>query len=85
MKSIQVKLQNGEQISALVEKVGTQFWIKAGDQTWAYDIADLSSDGQRRKKSQTATPDMIIAPMQVKLQKFLLKMVISLQKVRPYW
>lgn len=73
MKQIQVKLQNGENVSALVEKVGTQFWIKAGDQTWAYDIADLSSDGQRRKKSQTATPDMIMAPMPGKITKVFVK------------
>ena len=56
-----------------VEKVGQTFWIKSGNETWSYDIADLSAEGTRRKKSNTATPDMIIAPMPGKITKVFVK------------
>lgn len=56
-----------------VEKVGQTLWIKSGDQTWSYDIADLSADGQRRKKSNTASPDVIVAPMPGKITKVFVK------------
>lgn len=56
-----------------VEKVGQTLWVKSGDQTWSYDIIDLSSEGQRRKKSNTATPDVIVAPMPGKITKVFVK------------
>lgn len=59
--------------SHTIEKVGKSLWIKAGDQIWSYDIADISGDGQRRKKTATATPDMIIAPMPGKITKVIVK------------
>ena len=59
--------------NAQVEKVGQTFWIKFGNETWSYDIADLSAEGTRRKKSNTATPDMIIAPMPGKITKVFVK------------
>lgn len=69
MKSIDLKMDSGHDKRILVEKVGTQFWIKMDGITWAYDVADLSSEGRRRKKSSAATPDMIIAPMPGKITK----------------
>lgn len=56
-----------------VEKVGQTLWVKSGDQTWSYDIIDLSSEGQRRKKSNTASPDVIVAPMPGKITKVFVK------------
>lgn len=56
-----------------VEKVGQTLWIKAGSQTWSYDIIELSAEGQRRKKSNTASPDMIVAPMPGKVTKVFVK------------
>lgn len=58
---------------AQIEKVGQKIWIKLGYETWCYDIADLSAEGQRRKKSNTATPDMIVAPMPGKITKVFVK------------
>lgn len=52
-----------------VEKIGQTFWLKSGDQTWSYDIIELSLEGQRRKKSNAASPDKIVAPMPGKLTK----------------
>ncbi len=56
-----------------VEKVGQTLWIKSGSETWSYDIIDLSSEGQRRKKSNTASPDVIVAPMPGKITKVFVK------------
>jgi acetyl/propionyl-CoA carboxylase alpha subunit len=56
-----------------VEKVGQTFWIKSDGETWSYDVADLSSEGQRRKKSKSASPDMIAAPMPGKITKVFVK------------
>lgn len=56
-----------------VEKVGQTLWIKSGSETWSYDITDLSSEGQRRKKSNTASPDVIVAPMPGKITKVFVK------------
>lgn len=55
-----------------VEKVGQTLWIKSGSETWSYDIIDLS-EGQRRKKSNTASPDMIVSPMPGKITKVFVK------------
>lgn len=51
------------------EIIGQKIWIKSGDETWAYDIADLSTEGRRRKSTATATPDQIRAPMPGKITK----------------
>lgn len=56
-----------------VEKIGQTLWIKSGSQTWSYDIIDLSAEGQRRKKSNTASPDVIVAPMPGKITKVFVK------------
>lgn len=56
-----------------VEKVGQTLWIKSGSETWSYDIADLSAEGQRRKKSNTVTPDKIVSPMPGKITKVFVK------------
>lgn len=56
-----------------VEKVGQTLWIKSGSETWSYDIIDLSSESQRRKKSNTASPDVIVAPMPGKITKVFVK------------
>jgi biotin carboxyl carrier protein len=58
---------------AQVEKVGSTLWIKSGDQTWSYEIIDLSPEGQRRKKAHTATPDVIVSPMPGKITKVFVK------------
>jgi len=69
MDSIVIKSELGSDQNYLVEKVGQNLWIKFQDQTWCYEIADLSAEGQRRKKSGSATPDMIVAPMPGKITK----------------
>lgn len=56
-----------------VEKVGSTLWIKSGEQTWSYEIIDLSPDGQRRKKSNVASPDLIVSPMPGKITKVFVK------------
>lgn len=64
-------LESGETVQ--VEKVGQNLWIKSNSQTWCYEIADLSSEGQRRKKINSATPNMIMSPMPGKVTKVFVK------------
>ncbi len=55
------------------EIIDQKIWIKSGDETWSYDIIDLSSEGQRRKKSNSANPNLITAPMPGKITKIFVK------------
>jgi acetyl/propionyl-CoA carboxylase alpha subunit len=73
MKSITIQAENGADETYLIEKVGPNLWVKFQDQTWCYEIADLSIEGTRRKKSGSATPDMIMAPMPGKITKVFVK------------
>lgn len=69
MKTLRTKTQS----LIHVEKVGTTVWFKQGEQTWSYDVADLTTEGQRRKKSNSSTPDKILAPMPGKITKVFVK------------
>ncbi len=68
--------QDGNPKSELigVEKVGSQIWFKSNDAIWSYDLADLNSDGQRRKSAKTATPDQIVAQMPGKITKIFIQL-----------
>ena len=55
------------------EIIDQKIWIKSDGQIWCYDIIDLSSEGQRRKKSNSAMPDLITAPMPGKITKIFVK------------
>lgn len=55
------------------EIIDQKIWIKSGDETWSYDIIDLSSEGQRRKKTNSANPNLITAPMPGKITKIFVK------------
>ncbi len=56
-----------------IERVDQKVWFKDGAEIWSYDLADLSAEGQRRKKSQSSTPDLIIAQMPGKITKVFVK------------
>ena len=51
------------------EIIDQKIWIKSGEETWAYDLIDISLEGQRRKKMNSATPNLITAPMPGKITK----------------
>ncbi len=61
------------------EIIDQKIWIKSDGQTWCYDIIDLS-EGQRRKKSNSAMPDLITAPMPGKITKVFVKAGDSVQQ-----
>lgn len=52
-----------------IEVIGQKVWFKENDQIWSYDLIDLSSEGQRRKKTNSASPDLLIAQMPGKMTK----------------
>jgi biotin carboxyl carrier protein len=54
---------------AFAEIIDQKIWIKENGQTWSYDLIDLSSEGQRRKKTNSAAPHLIMAPMPGKITK----------------
>ncbi len=56
-----------------IERVDQKVWFKDGAEIWSYDLADLSAEGQRRKKSQSSTPDLILAQMPGKITKVFVK------------
>ncbi len=62
-----------KEITVLAEKIQNVLWIKLNDEIWSVPIADLSAEGQRRKKSTTASPDIILAPMPGKVTKVFVK------------
>ncbi len=55
------------------EIIDQKIWIKSGDDTWSYDLIDISSEGQRRQKTISATPNLITAPMPGKITKVFVK------------
>ncbi len=55
------------------EIIDQKIWIKSGDETWSYDIIDLSSEGQRRKKTNSTNLNLIMAPMPGKITKIFIK------------
>lgn len=65
------------------EIIDQKIWIKSDGQTWSYDIIDLSSEGQRRKKTNSAMPDLITAPMPGKITKIFVKTGDTVQYGQP--
>ena len=55
--------------SVHVEVVDKKVWFKKEGQIWSYDLIDILSEGKRRKKSQSASPDKIISNMPGKVTK----------------
>ncbi len=72
MEKLTLQIDQNE-ITVLVEKIQNIFWIKMNDEIWSLPIADLSGEGQRRKKSATASPEIILAPMPGKITKVFVK------------
>ena len=68
-----------KEVTVLVEKIQNVLWIKMNDEIWSVPVADLSSEGQRRKKSATASPDIILAPMPGKVTKVFVKVGDSVE------
>lgn len=56
-----------------VEIIDQKVWFKSDGEIWSYDILDLASEGQRRKKTNTASADKITAPMPGKITKVFVK------------
>lgn len=55
------------------EIIDQKLWIKQGDQTWCYEVLDLASEGSRRKKSASSSPDKIMSLMPGKITKVFVK------------
>ncbi len=55
------------------EIIDQKLWFKSHGETWYYDLLDLASEGQRRKKTNTASADKITAPMPGKITKVFVK------------
>lgn len=53
----------------IAEIVDQKLWIKQGDETWCYDVLDMASEGSRRKKSSSSSPDRILSLMPGKITK----------------
>lgn len=59
--------------------VQNKIWIKSEDQIWCYDLVDVASEGARRKKTLTQTPDKINSLMPGKITKIFVKENESVQ------
>lgn len=57
----------------LAEIVDKKLWIKMGNETWSYDVMDLSAEGSRRKKTSSSSPDRIVSLMPGKITKIFVK------------
>jgi biotin carboxyl carrier protein len=55
------------------EIIDQKIWIKSGGEIWCYDLLDIAGDGQRRKKTNSASPNLIAAPMPGKITKVFVK------------
>ncbi len=55
------------------EIIDQKIWIKSDGEIWCYDLIDVASDGQRRKKTNSASPNLITAPMPGKITKVFVK------------
>ena len=55
------------------EIIDQKIWIKSNAETWCYDLLDIADDGQRRKKTNSASPNLITAPMPGKITKVFVK------------
>lgn len=55
------------------EIIDQKIWIKSDDQIWSYDLIELSSDGQRRRKTNSKNALHILAPMPGKVTKIFVK------------
>lgn len=53
----------------IAEIVDQKLWIKQGDETWCYDVLDMASEGSRRKKTGSSSPDRIVSLMPGKITK----------------
>ena len=55
------------------EIIDQKIWIKSDGEIWCYDLIDVASDGQRRKKTNSASPHLMTAPMPGKITKVFVK------------
>jgi biotin carboxyl carrier protein len=55
------------------EIINQKIWIKHNNEIWSYELSDLLSDGQKRKKSNLASPDLLTAQMPGKITKIFVK------------
>ncbi len=60
-------------LNSAVEIVGQKIWIKNNFQTWCYDLIDIVSEGNRRQKSKTTSPEKIVSLMPGKITKIFVK------------
>ncbi len=58
-----------KEITVLAEKIQNVLWIKMNDEIWSVPVTDLSTEGLRRKKTATVSPENILAPMPGKVTK----------------
>jgi biotin carboxyl carrier protein len=66
--------------TSAAEIIDQKIWIKSNNEIWCYDLIDLSSEGQRRKKSNSVTPNLITAPMPGKITKVFVRVGDSVIK-----
>ena len=57
----------------IAEIIDQKLWIKQGNETWCYDVVDLTADGIRRKKTSSSSLDKIISLMPGKITKIFVK------------
>ncbi|MBC7456650.1 MAG: acetyl-CoA carboxylase biotin carboxyl carrier protein subunit [Bdellovibrionaceae bacterium] len=57
----------------IAEIVDQKLWIKQGDETWCYDVLDMASEGSRRQKTISSSPDRILSLMPGKITKLFVK------------
>lgn len=55
--------------STQVEVVDKKVWFKKDGEIWSYDLIDILSEGKRRKKAHSASPDKIVSNMPGKVTK----------------
>jgi len=66
-----------------VEVVDQKIWIKSNDEIWCYDLIDLSLGGQRRKKTNSISHNLITAPMPGKITKVFVKVGDPVKQGQP--
>lgn len=60
---------NGQEKNVSAEIIDKKIWFKLDEQTYSYDLIDLSESGSRKSKSAAKSPDKILAPMPGKVTK----------------
>jgi biotin carboxyl carrier protein len=69
MKSENKILIEGKEKKVLSEIIDKKIWFKVDDRIFAFDLIDLSQSSHSRSKSQSKSPDKILAPMPGKITK----------------